>query len=461
MVGKEPQQRLVVENVTLLPPGREWLVLALRCIGHADARLGQIELDDAWSLGAFYGLDTLSALEKEELAPLRAAQLRLFLARSMMLPGSTTFVMSNDLHSVVGSFVTTQVVLRELQFRGMAASARADAVAEILSSGCGIMQRNDAMWAELLSLLGPYCGLEVTDTTPIDVNSAVADTDDGDGDGDDETLAAQFLIGVLASSPGGRIERGALRRAFEKQGFSASLLKCRWLEHVAGVFVTGSCISLTKNEAASPRHMPAELVRLRDNPQVSNEALFTAEQALQQSVAIAPLAESGTCAECGRTDAKAGNWDASDGNWYCGRCWYVFDPQAARAYLDARIQSACKKKQASAALKVLADGPVAKPLALSANGDSQRARLPWIPSTLDARSTIPVPENPAAATAAVAVAATDKSGALTASAIVLDMTKAPVLTTDEITMREQVSTHLQFGQCTARRIGPYRGQYGV
>lgn len=231
IVGKDC---VAVQNITLLPPGREWLSLALRCIGSTRDRPG-----DGHSGKITGDLHDLTELELELMAPLRAVQLRSRLALSMTRSRSAAFSLSNDLHEMIATHLNEFTVAEALHERYQGEIERADAIGERLTSVHGSLQRDDRIAADLIALLGPHCGVS---TTPVR-----EPTDDGGSEEevDDHEMVA-FLIGALASAPGGKMARSELRKAVEDEGFPASVLKRSWLEETAGVFVIGGNISLTK-----------------------------------------------------------------------------------------------------------------------------------------------------------------------------------------------------------------------
>jgi HrpA-like RNA helicase len=303
MIGKEPQQRLAVENVTLLPPGREWLALALRCIGHQDPRIvladdfdpDEHDAEDMFvgALGSFYGLSTLTAMETAALAPLRAAELRLLLGRAMIFSASVTYCMSHDLHEVIGEFLDTTRVHDALQSRREKACTRADAIADKLGDDTRAMHHDHSLWAEILSLLGPHCELDGAVAKRND--TCVADDLQDDVE---EDLVVQFLLGMLACRPGGCVERASARAAVESQGFPVRLLTRRWLENVAGLHVHGKFIYLAPPEAPSSPEVSSAEAR-------SGRATLLSSASTEAELALEPEPECyGHMAEANRSGRR-------------------------------------------------------------------------------------------------------------------------------------------------------------
>ena len=238
-------EQVAVENVSLLPPGRKWVSLALRCIGATDTTVSMIT-------GDLHNSQCREQHEElEELAPLQAAQLRLHLAVSMSSASSLTFSMSNDLHEAIARQVTADLVKGELLSREANELTMADSIAERLIAGAGTLRTDKTVAADLLAVLGPYCGVNLT-SMPDAVRGATESTD--------SVECVQFLIGCLASSPNGTMPRAQVRALLKQSGYHAYSMKKTWFEDVAGVYVLGNdMISLTNtiSDAATTVHSPA------------------------------------------------------------------------------------------------------------------------------------------------------------------------------------------------------------
>ena len=77
----------------------------------------------------------------------------------MVEPNSRTYSISNDLHEIIGGFITTPIIARALHSRGAEYRARADEIAEMFEASHGVVKPNRNMTSALLELLRPFCDM--------------------------------------------------------------------------------------------------------------------------------------------------------------------------------------------------------------------------------------------------------------------------------------------------------------